>query len=878
MDEKSFTIGRSLEATIALSEPNISRIHVMVVSKHDRVWIEDQNSANGTYINGERIQTQKLVAISPLDKIRLGTANFEFSFNTLEKIFKKEDLKNSDLAKPEKESLMALVNGAHAEAQRLVKLGQENQEKLVRAAELKAQSIEQAALIKKDEIISAATNQGEQIIQACKKKGAEVIFEAEENARHSVEEIHQQAETVRRKADQHFASQTEAAQVRADEIIAQHTQLGKDMLQDAMDKAQSAAEEVKQEYLESARVQIEEESKIAYDQALAKASVEREKMIDHARLDVEKYENKRKEIARLIENLIEKKSDMESDLSEFAEKVESERESLLRAREQSIQKETEEILEELEKQNRKHEEIRKAFIRETQEQKENQTREIGLAIKTKRDELAHVTKEYNEISNKLEQRRKVFDQELALHKEITEKEAVKFYNEKKQEIELMSQRRIKEVEVYTREKKEEAELFVQSKKLEYEKFKSETEDVIKNLESERKTLVEDVSVRKKEHEKITVKLTESENRIKVVEPQFLKMKTEMQGFENQTESLKLNVKDLENKKGHLALQYNELQEKMINLKRDHEAQAAEYKSKLDQEFNRLRREHEDQVDRLQDDEDRRAQKVKEELIEELFKEKEKISKEIFTAIEIEVVKVLKPIDWSSISQPVKEKILQTLEDRTISIATHTHGDGIESISIPKKKRAERISYLLQGLVAGMLVFFVGQFGYHKFQEDSNPMKTAAEEDARKRAEDLERRKFNPPQTDELRENYADSVIYTQNFVQNYLDEEFQRKWLRSATSYLLKQWRIEEEKTIEILGAVNSLIKTLDEKKQSIHPDFIEDGIAKMNELEMNSVNHIKEMLGSDVKYQAFRRYEKRFYIKENSGRVPANESSATEE
>ncbi len=115
-------------------------------------------------------------------------------------------------------------------------------------------------------------------------------------------------------------------------------------------------------------------------------------------------------------------------------------------------------------------------------------------------------------------------------------------------------------------------------------------------------------------------------------------------------------------------------------------------------------------------------------------------------------------------------------------------------------------------------------------------------------------------------------------MQNYLDEEFQRKWLRAATSYLLKQWRIEEEKTIEILGSVNSLIKTLDEKRQSIHPDYIEDGLAKMNELEMKSASHLKDMLGSEVKYQAFRRYEKRFYIKENTGRVPANESSAVEE
>ena len=142
------------------------------------------------------------------------------------------------------------------------------------------------------------------------------------------------------------------------------------------------------------------------------------------------------------------------------------------------------------------------------------------------------------------------------------------------------------------------------------------------------------------------------------------------------------------------------------------------------------------------------------------------------------------------------------------------------------------------------------------------MKTAAVEDAKRRAEDLERRKFNPPQTDELRETYADTVIYTRDFVGNYLNQGFQDKWLKSATNYLLKQWRIEEDRTIEILAAVNTLIKTLEEKKLKIHPDFIQEGLNKMNELETESTTKLKEMLGSEVKFEAFRRFEKRFYLR----------------
>ncbi len=870
VDDKSFTIGRSLEATLALSDANISRIHVVVSMKHDRVWIEDQGSANGTLVNGEKIAPHKMVALAAVDKVRLGLSTVEFGINTIEKCFKREELKDSELPKQDKESLLALVHGAHAEAQRLVKLGQDHNEKLIKSAETKAAQIEQSAEQNKDELIRSARDQGEQIIQECKKKGAHLIFEAEQNARKAVENIHTMAETTRREAETYFQAQTAAAQVKADEIIAKHTEMGKDLIQEALLQSQIKAEQLEKDYLERARIRGEEEAHALLEKAKTEASNERQQLLLEAQKEIDHWITQKTEIEVAVTELVERKKIAEVEYKDYADRVAGEKEKLLQERRQSILKETEEILEELEKQNRKYEENRAAFARETAEQIEKQTREVNMAVKNQRNELAQLTKETNELSHRLEQKRKIFDEEMQLQRELKEKEALRFYDEKKQEIELLSQQRQKEIEVAKREKEEEAEIFVKSKKLEYEKLRNSTEETIKKLETEKSTLEKDVQRRRDELLDITERHQESENRVKVLEPQFLRMKSEMQAYENQTDSLKSLLKEQENKKGHLSLQIQEIQEKMNHLRKDYESQTAEYKSKLDQEYNRLRREQEDQLERLHHDEMLRAKKVREELAENLFREKDKISKDIFHSLEIEIVKVIKPADWSTISQSIKEKIHQTLEDRTITVSTDSNSEGAETISIPKKKRAERMSYWMQGIMAGMLALYLGQYSYQKFQEDGNPMKTAAEEDAKKRAEDLERRKFNPPQTDELRESYVDSVIYTENFVQNYLNEEFQNKWLKSSSSYLLRQWRIEENKTIEILSAVNSLIKTLEEKKQNIHPDFIDDGIAKMNELEAVSSERLKEMLGSEVKYQAFRRYEKRFYLKEYQGRAPA--------
>ena len=81
VDDNSFTVGRSLDATIAFGDPDISRIHLIVTLKHDRIWIEDQGSANGTFVNDQKIPAQKTVSVEPGDKIKVGKYEIYLSLN-----------------------------------------------------------------------------------------------------------------------------------------------------------------------------------------------------------------------------------------------------------------------------------------------------------------------------------------------------------------------------------------------------------------------------------------------------------------------------------------------------------------------------------------------------------------------------------------------------------------------------------------------------------------------------------------------------------------------------------------------------------------------------------------------------------------------------
>lgn len=69
----SLTIGRAQECDISIPSEEISRRHAQVKPTHDGLSVEDLGSANGTYINGQRVQTGILKAG---DELRLDAIRF----------------------------------------------------------------------------------------------------------------------------------------------------------------------------------------------------------------------------------------------------------------------------------------------------------------------------------------------------------------------------------------------------------------------------------------------------------------------------------------------------------------------------------------------------------------------------------------------------------------------------------------------------------------------------------------------------------------------------------------------------------------------------------------------------------------------------------
>ena len=74
-DEPVISIGRLVSNDIWLEDLYVSRHHCVIRTEGDEYIIEDLNSANGTYVNGEPV---KVCSLKEKALIQIGTSRFRF--------------------------------------------------------------------------------------------------------------------------------------------------------------------------------------------------------------------------------------------------------------------------------------------------------------------------------------------------------------------------------------------------------------------------------------------------------------------------------------------------------------------------------------------------------------------------------------------------------------------------------------------------------------------------------------------------------------------------------------------------------------------------------------------------------------------------------
>ncbi|MGE4130654.1 MAG: FHA domain-containing protein [Bdellovibrionales bacterium] len=343
---------------------------------------------------------------------------------------------------------------------------------------------------------------------------------------------------------------------------------------------------------------------------------------------------------------------------------------------------------------------------------------------------------------------------------------------------------------------------------------------------------------------------------------------EMQKAKDQ---LQAEIEQLQTAKVDCMRELDVIEGQLNNAKEKSEIELKEFRNQTDQSLQKLREESESRVQDFLDAEKVKMNKARAEMLSTLAKDKDQLAAEIHQKF------------WASITSDIQQDFYQKHDASTLETVRNAISErlgatsGVEDtaeeslLNMQKLARKQKYKHMTSGFAAGLAVLGCAWYVSHEVEMKSYNEIMAAQQ--QEREAELAARKYEPEQTLEVRDSYTDSVLFTKGFTDLYLDDQVQEEWLKKSSDYMFKKWRFDEEKTIMLLGLTRSLVSALNERRANIHPDFVDQNIAKMRELEEGSIEQIKEILGTKSKYASFRKLEKGFFESKVSTRTPTSAS-----
>src|SRR5256886_14997004 len=76
LDRMKLTIGRSSRNDICISDPFASRLHAEIRRENEQVMLVDNGSANGTFVNGQRVTGSLRLGVG--DIVRIGETDIVY--------------------------------------------------------------------------------------------------------------------------------------------------------------------------------------------------------------------------------------------------------------------------------------------------------------------------------------------------------------------------------------------------------------------------------------------------------------------------------------------------------------------------------------------------------------------------------------------------------------------------------------------------------------------------------------------------------------------------------------------------------------------------------------------------------------------------------
>jgi hypothetical protein len=124
----------------------------------------------------------------------------------------------------------------------------------------------------------------------------------------------------------------------------------------------------------------------------------------------------------------------------------------------------------------------------------------------------------------------------------------------------------------------------------------------------------------------------------------------------------------------------------------------------------------------------------------------------------------------------------------------------------------------------------------------------------------EKHSFNPEMSVGYKDNYTDNVIYTVDFEKVMDHEEFQNDWILKVHDFMVKDLELSEDIAINYISAEGSLIKELAVMRKDLHPQFLDQGLKKMRDLETAQLGWLNEKMSAPEKMEKFVTFRKGYF------------------
>lgn len=126
----------------------------------------------------------------------------------------------------------------------------------------------------------------------------------------------------------------------------------------------------------------------------------------------------------------------------------------------------------------------------------------------------------------------------------------------------------------------------------------------------------------------------------------------------------------------------------------------------------------------------------------------------------------------------------------------------------------------------------------------------------------EKNTYNPETTVGYKPSLVENVVYTTDFMKVMDNEDFQNDWILKVHDFMTKDLELSEDVAINYISSEGTAVKEIATARNDLHPQFLDQGMKKLTDLEQTHLGWLKEKITDPTKMDKFLTFRKEYYDK----------------